>query len=279
MKYIKSGLVVFFAMLVVFLLQKGYFQENRSNNTDANHISGIAEKDCVAEINSLTSADEATYLGDEYFGGGRQYDLECAETAYYKAIEIVEQGNIRTWHQLGRIDFLRGDYYEAIQKFNNQLKYHKEIMPNVHYMLGLTYGYKAKESRYRGDWEKAEEHFLRYIELDLTSWAARVDLSWLYFAQGKYEEMKPHLEIALENYPQNPWVLNMYGLAILNTEDREEAHEYFLQALEASGKLSIEDWGEAYPGNDPASWSEGVQSMREYIQKNLEITAVEGEIL
>ena len=140
-------------------------------------------------------------------------------------------------------------------------------------MLGLTYGYRAKEGGNEDDWNESEASFRKYLEFNPTSPWARTDLSWVLFSEGKYEEMKPVLEEGLVHHPKHPWLLNMYGLALLNTGEHERAHAYFMDAYTYLRAYSAEDWGSAYPGNDPRIWGEGLDEMKKAVKHNLEITA------
>lgn len=214
-------------------------------------------------------------LGQYYFNHGDHadgaYDLKKARQYYEAAIASDPKGYNLVWYQLGRIDFIEGKFLSALYKFDKQIEYFGDEIPNVYYMIGLTYGYKARQSGEEEDWERGAEGFKKYIEFDPTSPWARVDLSWIYFAQGKYEEMIEPLEEGLLHNPENAWLLNMYGLALMNTERREEALQEFLKAREAASKLTTEDWGKSYPGNNPADWEQGLSEFRTAISKNIEL--------
>lgn len=82
--------------------------------------------------------------------------------------------------------------------------------------------------------------------------------------------MAPVLEGGLANTPKNSWLLNMYGLMLLNTGAKERAQTYFLEAMHEAEKLTPEEWGASYPGNDPQSYALGLQKMQEAIQHNYE---------
>jgi tetratricopeptide (TPR) repeat protein len=227
-----------------------------------------------AEIDELTTATAAAQIGDAHFGGSREYSLSCARYAYTHALRINPSEDGDAWHQLGRIDFIEGNFNAALYKFNKQIQYFDDSLPNVYYMIGLTYGYKARESGDKRDWERAEEAFETYISYNPNEWAPRVDLAWVFFSEGKFEEMKPVLEEGLVNHPQNSWLLNMYGLALLNTGEKEEAKQYFEDALAEAELLSPEEWGRAYPGNDPALYELGLEEMKKAIIHNLEQASI-----
>jgi tetratricopeptide (TPR) repeat protein len=203
------------------------------------------------------------------------YDLKKAREYFDLAALENPKDNALLWYQLGRIDFLEGKFNSALYKFEKQLEYFGDQVPNVYYMIGLTYGYKARSLGEESDWEKAAEGFKKYLEFDPESPWARTDLSWVYFAQGKYELMIPVLEEGLTYTPYNPWLLNMYGLALLNTDKNEAAKKQFILAKEHASLLTPEIWGRSYPGNNPKDWAQGLTEFQEAINKNIELTVLE----
>lgn len=199
------------------------------------------------------------------------YDLVKAREAYTAALEESPNGYPLAWYQLGRIDFLEGKFVAALYKFDSQIEQFGDVSPNVYYMIGLTNGFKARVTQNEDDWLAAEEGFKTFLTYVPESPWARTDLAWVYFAQGKFESMLPLLEAGLQTHPAHPWLLNMYGLALLNTQRHEEALQYFRAAAEEAAKLTPEVWGRAYPGNNPSEWSAGLDSFRAAIQKNIEL--------
>lgn len=220
--------------------------------------------------------DNLFVLGEYYFNHGPHadgtYDLKLARHYYEEALKDNPLGKNWAWYQLGRIDFLEGKFDAAIYKFNKQVEYFEDQQPSVYYMLGLTYGYRARREGREDDWSRAGDYFLLYLEYDHDSPWARVDMAWTYFAQGRFEEMKPILEAGLVTHGNNPWLLNMYGLALLNTGNKVAAEANFSTALVEADKLTPEDWGRSYPGNDPSAWSDGLKEFRAAIKANLELT-------
>lgn len=197
------------------------------------------------------------------------YDLEQARYYYEQVIAASSTQNEIVWYQLGRIDFLEGKFDAAIAKFTTQIEHFGDVRPQVHYMLGLTYAYKAKQTGSADDWQKGEEAFETFLTFKPESPWARTDLAWIYFAQGKYTEMLPLLEEGLVYEPESAWLHNMYGLALLNLEDKEGAREHFARALASAKVLTAAEWGAAYPGNDPSAWDAGLASFRTAIAENL----------
>lgn len=224
---------------------------------------------CDEDFSNVVEFDEAMTIGNGYFGEGPTYNIFCAKLAYTRALSIDSGRDPMPWYQLGRIHFIQGDFPQAIHRLDTVIeRYGTTTIPNVHYMLGLTYGYRAHETGSGEDWLEAEKEFSEYNRLaPLSAWS-RVDLAWVLFSQKKYEEMKAPLEEALFNHPQNPWVLNMYGLAQLNTGDKVGAKESFVKAERSLVEMSAEAWGQVYPGNDPARWEAGLEEMKELVKKN-----------
>jgi len=211
-------------------------------------------------------------LGQYYFNYSNQadgeYDLKRARTYYEEVIRENPQANDMVWYQLGRIDFLEGNFDAALFKFAKQLEYFGDARSNVFYMIGLTHGYKARQTQNPEDWQKAADGFATFLTFVPASPWARTDLAWIYFAEGKFNDMKPVLELGLIQNPEHPWLLNMYGLYLHNTDRKELANEYFARAAAAAAALEVVDWGRAYPGNNPEYWGEGLEEFQDVIKFN-----------
>jgi len=215
-------------------------------------------------------------LGDYYFNHGPfadgTYDLSLARKHYASALAYNPVGDNIAWYQLGRIDFLEGKFDDALTKFAKQVKYFNVQEPSVYYMIGLTNGYKARKGLgdVADDWKQAENNFIEYLRLNPDSPWGRVDLSWVYFSQGDFKKMLPILEEGLASNPTNPWLLNMYGLAVLNSSSAKDgATTYFEKALQEANNLTEDDWGKSYPGNDPKGWGSGLEEFKNVIKQNL----------
>ncbi len=216
-------------------------------------------------------------IGQYYFNHDEDpegpYDIQKARHYFELEIAARPSENKYVYYQLGRIDFIEGKFDAALENFNTQIRLFGDSVPNVYYMIGLTYGYQARVGGNQDDWVRAEEAFTHFITFAPQAPWSRVDLAWIYFAQGKYESMLPVLEEGLEYEPDNAWLLNMYGLAVMNTRDADAALPYLQRAKEAAALLSVQDWGRSYPGNDPQAWSQGLAEFRAIIQKNIDIAS------
>jgi len=269
MRYTIALIILFLGS--TFLAGFYYFEQNPIKFSRTSEL-GNSDEDI--DVNRA-SIEELFKRGEYYFNHSEDshdvYDLTKARYYYELAVNRQPDGHALAWYQLGRIDFLEGKFDPAIEKFNNQIKYFGDKVPSVYYMIGLTYGYKARAYGDPEDWKKAEEGFSKFLEFMPSSPWARTDLTWLYFAQGKYEDMKPVLEEGLKYEPNSPWLHNMYGLALLNTGSPQEAVNHFRHALILASKLTVEDWGRAYPGNHPQFWQEGLDSFLRAINENIRI--------
>lgn len=194
------------------------------------------------------------------FGRG-SYDLDEAERYLYRALEIDPMVPT-AWHQLARIDFLRGNLGAALIKENRQLELHGDAFMPAYYIRGLVYAFG-------GQLEKAEADFLRYLEHEPRSWAANNDLAFIYFKQGNYEATLRYAEAGLSHVAGNPWLLMMKGVALINLGREGEAREPLELALAEAQSLTREDWITAYPGNDPAIAEQGLAEMIGVIEANL----------
>ncbi len=216
--------------------------------------------------------DDPFVRGQYYFNHGDRadgtYDLARAERYYLEAVRADPRGNELAWYQLGRVMFIQGRLPEAVSYFKTQQEYFGEKIPNVHYMLGLTYGFLGKETGIPMYWYLGEEHFLKFIAYKPQSPWAHVDLAWIYFSQGKYDDMLATVRAVLPLHEQNPWIQNMYGLALMNTGKYDDAYTAFSKAEDLATDVSLEEWGRSYPGNDPALWGAGYESFVESISKN-----------
>lgn len=215
--------------------------------------------DAIADF--LSPRDPALWLdiGSYYFGHGA-YDLGRASRAYARVL-VLDPTNRDAHYQLGRIAFLDGDFPRAIEHIDQAV----DRDPNfakAYYMKGLILGY-------RGSLIEAVEYFERYIRLVPDSWAGYNDLAWLQFQLGRYSETLAATTKGLAHSPENVWLLNMHGLALMNLDRRDEAKDFFLRAKRLSDQMLPQDWGRAYPGNDPAIYPEGLERMREAIDHNL----------
>ncbi len=201
-------------------------------------------------------------VGNYFFGEGKYYSTEIADIAY--AWAGFKQAPVQYLaYQRGRIAFIEGRHNQAIWFFDKEL----EFFPGSdqsYYMLGLTYGFMHREFN-------GIEAFEVFIGRHPDNWPARNDLAWLYFRIGALEEAYRVILPAAQMYAGTPWVENTYGVILLNQGKKKEAHEAFLRGLETLNEMSEEDWGIAYPGNNPEVYGQGLEEMKESFRKNIKL--------
>ena len=201
-------------------------------------------------------------IGNSHFGSGRVYDIKKAEKAYIEVIKL-NPNLFEPHYQLGRIHFINGKFSSALAEMDTVLHLDPEFK-RAYYMTGLINGYK-------GDLNQAIWGFSEFIKRDDFNWAGYNDLAWIYFKKGDYQEMKETAEKGLEQAYHNPWLSNIYGTALMNLGDTEKARENFHIALDEIEKMTPEDWGRAYPGNNPAIYATGLEETKNVIRHNLEL--------
>jgi len=203
----------------------------------------------------------AMEIGKYYFNDGA-YDLGKAKKAFEKAKQIDPE-LLGSRYQLSRIDFIQSRFQSALVLVNEELALHPEF-DRSYYLRGLIYGYSGKLSL-------AAEDFQKFLETHEKSWAAHNDLAWIYFRQGEFEKVALTAKKGLEWNPDNVWLLTTYGTALLNLNKKDEAKRILTQALEKAEALTLEEWGKAYPGNNPEEYERGLRVMRNTIRSNLEL--------
>lgn len=201
-------------------------------------------------------------LAQYYFNHGA-YDIAKAKH-YYKDMLRLDPNHLLAHYQLGRIYFIEGKFPLAIDHIRTVLRLDPEFEKG-YYMYGLISGYS-------GNMRQAIYGFEEFIKRDDFNWAGYNDLAWVHFQLGDFEKTLEVAEKGLKKAYNNPWLLNMQGLALMNLSQTKKAHQSFEKALERVSVMAPQDWGIAYPGNDPRIYAEGLKRMQEAIQHNFDLT-------
>ncbi len=198
--------------------------------------------------------------GNYYFGGGA-YNLDQAEKEYRRALSFNNVYKEPIYYQIGRIYFIKGELAAALGEFDKQLAADSGYK-RTHYMRGLTYGYLHR-------YDEAEAEFKQFISWKPDSWAAHNDLVWVYFLEGDYENAEYFARQGLQQAAGNPWLSNALGAILLNNGEYKEAEQHLLVAESGFNSMSSEQWGRAYPGNDPRVYREGQAASLASVSDNL----------
>lgn len=206
-------------------------------------------------------------IAESFFGGITPlYNPTLARFFYNQSLlfdKVDGKPEPYIYYQLARIDFIEGHLDNAIDKLHKEL----EIFPtnnHTYYILGLTLGYMNKE-------KEAIEAFTKYIDTHPETWAGRNDKAWLQFRIGDIDGAMQTIIPAYNKHPNNPWVLNTYGVILMNKKRYKDAQEVLARGSLVASKLTNDSWGEAYPGNDPRIYGAGLGAMRRSFQDNLQL--------
>lgn len=206
-------------------------------------------------------AELAFAIGNYHFGGGA-YDIEKA-LSYYERALALEPELQGAHYQRGRVYFIKREFQLAISDFNRELELYPDYK-RTYYVRGLVYGYQK-------NYPAAAADFKAFLATKPDSWAGYNDLAWVYFQEGKYADARDAARAGLATDEGNPWLLNSLGVALLNLGEKEGAKETLERAARIAESMSPSDWGNAYPGNDPRIYAEGLAKMKASIRANLEL--------
>ncbi|TSC54645.1 MAG: superkiller protein 3 [Parcubacteria group bacterium LiPW_30] len=217
--------------------------------------------EAVATLLNQNDAELFFNIGNYYFGEGA-YDLSKSEKYYRKAL-AVDSALERLHYQIARLHFINNNLYEARSEINKELELYPDFRRS-YYVRGLINGYDNKL-------EEAESDFVEFLEWKKDSWAGYNDLAWVYFRMGDYKKVLATADSGLKYYPDSVWLLNSKGVALLNLGQKREAKDVLVKALFIAENMDVNEWGVAYPGNNPEIYSDGLRAMRESIKRNLEL--------
>jgi Flp pilus assembly protein TadD len=207
------------------------------------------------------------FFGDLFLDNSETYNIVLAEWFYEQSLryEFSTDNKPREYvlYQLGRIEFIKGNFEQSEKYLLKELELFPEHA-HTYYTLGLVYGYESRE-------EEAIDAFRKFLEYMPSSLAARNDLAWLLFRVGDLEAAMEVIEPAVLLAEPNPWILNTYGVIVMNLGDLDTAENSLVQAQRLVEVMTPADWGKAYPGNHPAIYDEGLEAMRTSINNNLQL--------
>jgi len=216
----------------------------------------------IAPLATLLVPNDASLrfeIGNYYFGGGA-YDVDRAQGYFEKALAIDPQ-TAGAHYQLARVYFIRGDFSTALDEINKELELHPDFKRS-YYVRGLIYGYSKR-------YKEAEADFKEFLKWKPESWAGHNDLAWVYFMEGDYKNSAETAREGLKYVPNNVWLLNSLGVALLNDGKLAEAKKALTEALASADAMTPADWGRSYPGNNPSVYGDGLDAMRASIKRNL----------
>ena len=214
----------------------------------------------------LPSSEESSWAGNTltnlYINTG---DLKNAENISENILQQRPSYAFAT-AALGRIEMAKGNYDNAIVKFDEAIK----VMPEVSFYENKAEAYKAKgdiakaneiyntclamlsedaESGHYVDMELAKiylelsdnENALKFARIEYERRPLNIDaghtLAWVYYKKGNFEEAKKLLKICLRMGTQNAELLEHAGAIEMAIGDTKTANEYFAKSKKINPKL------------------------------------------
>ncbi|HCA79080.1 MAG TPA: hypothetical protein DEP53_05030 [Bacteroidetes bacterium] len=188
----------------------------------------ILEYQAILAADSL-NAVASMELGDAY-GLGRQ--PQEAEAAYRQAIRLRPY-DWQTYHYLARAYANNGEYYKAIEVWNEASR-RSPNQPLIHIGLGVVL--------YRlDDWTGAIDHFNRSLDADSSRYTVYSNLGTAYYYDGMTEKAVEAYQKArrLNQKDHQVWgglgaAYRELGSKILAQESYQKAAQYALERLEVN---------------------------------------------
>ena len=219
-------------------------------------------------VNLFPSAERAYAYGVRHFDArrSRDYDIHHAEIMFKKSLRLNPQQPFAQ-HQLGRIEFLRGDITRALARINAEIATNPSPSPSSYYVRALIEGYM-------GDYEDAAKDYEVYLKTDPNNWAAINDYAWVLLKNSRALDALVALDWGLLYWPGNAWLLNSKITALFELGEMDKARETVALAGKAVMSITESDWMRAYPGNDPLIAREGVLAFQEAVRANIHTIAI-----
>lgn len=208
------------------------------------------------------SAERAYQYGERHFGESEDSNYDIDRAKYFLSWAAQKDPDaLYVYHELARIEFLQGNFTEALRLINIQIARHGTDTPNSFYIRGLIEGYV-------GMYEESAADYKYFLQFDPHNWAAANDCAWVLLKAGKVQEAADITSKALLDDPNNPWLLNTNATALYEIGKVSLAKERITHAQNAVTTLTDAEWSHAYPGNDPLIAPQGVAAFKEAVQSN-----------
>lgn len=124
-----------------------------------------------------------------------------------------------------------------------------------------------------GEYDTAAEDYRTFLSLTTfpkNGWAGFNDYAWVLLKGGKPNEALKAIDEGLTRYPDNAWLLTLKTSTLYELSRFPEALESGKAAVIAADKLTEAEWRSAYPGNDPRTAQQGLDTIRRSSRENVE---------
>lgn len=225
------------------------------------HLLGAAE---AVSLNMYPDAHKAYLYGERHFDARHStvYHIRWAEY-FFEEARVLNPEHPHVNHQLARIAFLEGDFERALELINAEFEAQKEKTDlSSYYVRALIAGYA-------GDYSSAIKDYQYFLQKNPRSWAAINDYVWVLLKAGRSQEAADSALYGLQLFPENPWLHNSAAISLYEIGSYESAYEHVVKARDGVSAISKHEWLGAYPGNDPSSAREGIDTLIGSIQLNM----------
>lgn len=216
------------------------------------------------------TGDVSDYIEDGHRYMRLEYNINAAKDAYEKVLTFDSE-NKMALYSLARIYSIVGDYDDAIAVID----LYKDLYPTddrIHYVAGLAYGFK-------GDLNKAQNEFEAFISSDIAEWQGYLDLAWVNFRQGDFDDAEENLLMAIDTYGDNVWLNTSLGAVYVAKGENERAAAVLGAAREQVDVLTKEEWANNYSYNDPEKFDAEIAQMKNIIDVNIALAEESGSTI
>jgi tetratricopeptide (TPR) repeat protein len=217
------------------------------------------------------SAERAYSYASKHFDARdpQEYDVDRAYELFTLTQEL-DPAFPTVYHQLGRIEFLRGNLKESLALLDKEFATNPDALPSSYYVRALIKGYLK-------DYLGAAADYESYFKVTSANWGSINDYAWVLMKAGFQPAALEALNWGLAQWPGNAWLLNNKAIALYELKRYKEAYETALLAKEAIALVTEQDWYIAYPGNDPKVAATGLASFKVAAEENFEKMRVAAE--
>ena len=237
---------------IIFLALIGYaFAEN------------IRDAYEIASARLLPGASRDMQYGEEHFDAAKPgaYNVDLAYY-FFRQAESVDPTTPYLFHELARIDFLKGRFSQAFVEINLQISMHGDSEPHAYYVRGLIEGYM-------GEYDASANDYAHFLQFEPDNWAAKNDEAWVLLKAKRYNEALQVTASGLKEYPSNAWLLSSNATALYELGSYQQALAVEEKAETAVNYLTPAAWSVAYPGNDPAIAAQGLATFKQAVADNM----------
>jgi tetratricopeptide (TPR) repeat protein len=217
----------------------------------------------IVSANLSTDGGRAFEYGERHFSASDAdaYNVTLAEY-FFRRAAALDPTIPYLYHELARIDFLKGHFSLALSEINVQIFNQGHKTENSYYVRGLIEGYM-------GDYDAAARDYAYFLSVDPNDWATANDYAWILLKANRNKDAEQVTADALKIHPSNTWLLATRAIALYELGDYAAALASAKKAQILASQLTERDWLVSYPGNDPAIAAEGIQTLRNSIAENI----------